>query len=460
MVAIETPAEPASATRALRAARAPSPAALNADPPSDEPVLPTVCQADIARDDLTGFRLEQYLLGPRIGQGGMGKVFRARHRHLDRTLAIKFVAADVSGLPEAQQRFERETRALGLLQHPHIVNAIDAGSCHGLMYLVTEYVDGEDLSQLVERRGPLPATEACGLIRQAARGLACLHARGFVHRDIKPSNLIVDRAGCVRILDFGLVRSAHADQQLTDAGQTVGTWDFLAPEQAHNASDVDCRCDLYGLGCTLLYLLSGSVPYGGARYATPAAKLKAHLFDMPVALDQPPAGVTPELAAIIARLVAKSPADRFASADEVVAALTPFAAQFREREASPQPPAAVRTPARSHVKQAIAVAALVGAIACGGILRSQSESRGTAPVRSSAVAESRADSPADNAAQANESDQDPATNPEPPATAPLLEAAPLHRMTITPSQTSNAPPVRLPSLSPATPRGPQRDTGH
>lgn len=294
-------------------------------PQTGEPAPNAVCKADIVRDDLTGLCLGQYALGRKIGGGGMGKVFAARHLHLDRAFAIKFMSSDLSQSTDAQLRFEQEVRALGQLQHQHIVNAVDAGCVNGVKYLVTELVDGEDLSKLVQRRGALPMAESCELVRQAAVGLAYSHAHGFVHRDIKPSNLIRDRAGTVVILDFGLVRSLEVDGHLTQNGEMLGTWDFIAPEQAHDASQVDFRCDLYSLGCTLVYLLSGAVPFGGDRYLTPAAKLKGHLFDRPPWLDQLPAHIPSELATVLERLLAKSPADRFASAEDVAQALVPFA---------------------------------------------------------------------------------------------------------------------------------------
>lgn len=378
------------------------------------------------------------MLGKRIGHGGMGKVFRARHRHLDRILAIKFVAANHSRLSEALQRFEHETRALGQLQHPQIVNAVDAGNCNGLMYLVTEYIDGEDLSQLVQRRGPLPPVEACALVQQAAEGLAYLHSRGFVHRDIKPSNLIVDRAGCVKLLDFGLVRSIHTDHQLTDDGQTLGTWDFLSPEQAHDSSDVDCRSDLYSLGCTLLYLLTGDVPFGGARFATPAAKLKGHLFDRPAALEQP--GIPPELAAVLSRMLAKLPSDRIGSADEVHAALAPFAGPVRETGKDRSSAAAGGILALTSWTRMCAVLVVIVLTAVFGATHSLREDRHT-------VAPSASGAPA-QAPAASGAPVDPDGNgaPEPaPGSSAARDFAPrpLDRTTITPHRTNDASPVRL-----------------
>lgn len=320
------------ATRALRAGISPGPAGsvTQGNPqPSAADTLPMVSQADLQRDDLSGYSLGQYALGAKIGGGGMGKVFQARHLHLNRELAIKFVCSEISSNPEAQLRFEQETRALGRLQHPNIVNAIDAGSHRGLKYLVTEYIEGKDLAQLVQQRGAFPVSEACEFMRQAAKGLSYLHAAGLIHRDIKPSNLIVDPSGVLKILDFGLVHSETVGHQLTDAGSTIGTWDFLAPEQAHDSSQLDHRCDLYSLGCTMLYLLSGQLPFADEKHATPAAKLKGHLFDTPDWLEHPPASIPDALIAILRKLLAKSPDQRYQSATEVETELSGLELRMR-----------------------------------------------------------------------------------------------------------------------------------
>lgn len=345
------------------------------DAASARPSQTTLCNADIARDDLTGLVLGPYALGLKIGGGGMGKVFAARHVSLDRPFAIKFIRSDVVGFSDARARFEQEVKALGKLQHAHIVNAVDAGSVDGLQYLVTEFVAGEDLAQLVQRVGPLPIAEACELIRQAAVGLAHSHRCGFLHRDLKPSNLILDTAGCVKLLDFGLVRSATIEHDLTMAGEMLGTWDFVAPEQMQDARHADGRSDLYGLGCTLLYLLSGQAPFSDAHYSTPAAKLKGHLLDEPTWLKSPPANVPKELVKLLARLTAKSPDRRPQTADEVVAALALLTQQadlsklYRTaaeaghgRTSAPQPTSAT---IRSPRKLAVPLMAAGLLVACG-----------------------------------------------------------------------------------------------
>jgi hypothetical protein len=269
-------------------------------------------------------RLLSYELGEQIGQGGMGTVVRARHTWLGRTVAIKFIAPHVVNNPEAVDRFRHEALAIGALDHPNIVRATDAGQIDGSCYLVTEFVVGRDLASLVENCGRLEVADACEAIRQAALGLQHAHEKGLVHRDIKPSNLIVDQAGTVKLLDFGLARMMAGQTALTSTGQVLGTLDFLAPEQAQDARKVDPRSDIYSLGCTLYFLLVGMPPFGGAAYGTPASKIKGHLCDRPVPVIEHRRRVPLPLVACLDRMMAKSPGDRFESAAEVAQALEPF----------------------------------------------------------------------------------------------------------------------------------------
>ena len=311
-------------TRALK----PVTASANATTSVAVPVRPcaALTSADLQRGDLTGRRLGPYELGERIGQGGMGQVFLARHQALGKQFAIKFLAGSIQRNPEAERRFQEEITSLGKLQHPNILNAVDAGRAGDVHYLVTEYVDGQDLAELVTEHGPLNPARACDFIRQAANGLACAHALGFVHRDIKPSNLMIDAHGTLRLLDFGLVRNQQDTDGLTSAGQLLGTIDFLSPEQAADGRSADARSDLYSIGCTLLFLLTGKPPFSGDQFASVAAKIHGHLFVTPPALtdseNSKTRGLIPaELLEILHRLLNKNPADRFQSARELIEAL-------------------------------------------------------------------------------------------------------------------------------------------
>lgn len=359
------PAENIGSTRVLRGASRRADGAADAPGSSAGRAAAgrTLRKEDLSREDLTGFSFGHYDLGQRIGRGGMGTVYTARHRHLDRLFAIKFVASEIADSSEAQYRFEQEMKALGSLQHPQIVNAVDAGCHDGLSFLVTELVDGETLAELTARRGPLPVDEACHLIRQTAAGLAYSHSRGFIHRDIKPSNLMLGRDGVVRILDFGLVRSERQSSRRTEFGDTLGTWDYLAPEQAHDASTVDHRADLYSLGCTFLTLLSGDVPFSGERFASPAARLKGHLFDKPTWLQNPPEGVSAELLAVLNRMVAKPPEERYQSASEVEQELAKLLPATNRYDADASPEKSTSVIARSSGRRSVWLRSLSCALA-------------------------------------------------------------------------------------------------
>ncbi len=265
--------------------------------------------------------LGNYVILDKLGQGGMGMVLKAEHKRMERVVALKVLSPAVTKTPEALARFQREVKAAAKLEHPHIVTAYDADEAGGTYFLVMQYVEGTDLSVLLREKGPLPIEQAVSCVLQAARGLEYAHSRGVVHRDIKPANLLLDRDGTVKILDMGLARleSAGAEQdQLTGTGQIMGTIDYMAPEQAMDTKHADARADIYALGITLWYLLTGRGVYGGDSMM---AKLLAHRESpIPSLLSACPSA-SPQLDEVFARMVAKKPQDRYQSMREVIADL-------------------------------------------------------------------------------------------------------------------------------------------
>ncbi len=258
-----------------------------------------------------------------VGSGGMGQVYKARHRILDRNVAIKVMHTAKAANPQLVQRFYREARAVARLTHKNIVTAYDAGETAGGLYLAMEFVDGDDLSQIVAARGPLAIDQAVNVTLQAARGLACAHANNMVHRDIKPANLLLGCDGTVKILDLGLARFTEESEQtseisLTMVGKLMGTVEYMAPEHAANAKDADHRSDIYSLECTMHRILTGRLPYGGA---TPVEKLIAQREHPIPLLSDSIANVPEKLQTAFARMVAKKPADRYQSMDDCIADL-------------------------------------------------------------------------------------------------------------------------------------------
>jgi serine/threonine-protein kinase len=326
--------------------------------------------------------LGPYILLERIGEGGMGQVYKAKQRVLNRVVALKVMRKECLGNPKAILRFQREIRAAGVLNHPHIVRAFDADQIGGSYFIAMEYIDGDDLAKIVKDRGPLKVQQACEYIRQAAHGLQHAFERGLVHRDIKPANLLVTRAvasdrrrssgliprpnldarsssvmarradaypfGMVKILDMGLARctdplTGRASTTLTQIGSVMGTPEFIAPEQARDSHSSDVRADLYSLGCTLYFLLTGHPPFPHGNLTD---KLLAHQFDDPVPVDRARreayrlGKAAPEndydrrvplaVAAILNKLLAKNPEDRYQTPIELAGAFEAIAAQLRE----------------------------------------------------------------------------------------------------------------------------------
>lgn len=280
-------------------------------------------------------RVGPYVLLERLGAGGMGHVYKAEHRLLKRVVALK-IAPRGRSESEVLARFRREVEAAGRLQHPGIVAAYDAGASRGRLYLAMEYVEGLDLERVVGQSGPLSLELACEVVRQTAEALHYAHERGLVHGDVKPSNLMLAPPGVrVKLLDLGLARrtdnSAKGDKLPDD--ELCGTPDFMAPERAGGDRSADVRGDLYSLGCTFYFLLTGQVPYPGGSWTE---KLLRHSLDLPAPLNALRPEVPAEVAFVVERLMAREQEDRFASAVAVAEAIShlPPAASASEAKRS------------------------------------------------------------------------------------------------------------------------------
>jgi serine/threonine-protein kinase len=299
-----------------------------------------------------------YIILDRIGEGGVSQVFKARHTGKNCVVALKVIREELLSNQEAYARFQREMHAVASLSHPNIVSSIDSDLEGHANFFAMEYVEGTDLGKLVQLTGPLKIPIACDYIRQAALGLQHAHEHGLVHRDIKPPNLFLTGAtlpsappapsrtgtgtlesgsgsiptvtgkGEIKILDMGLARLREANTPtgeqvvaLTQEGTMMGTPDYLAPEQARNAKTADIRSDIYSLGCTFYFLLTGQPPFPGNSVMQ---KLFQHQKEEPKPIESIRSNVPPGLSAILKKMMAKQPAERYHTPGEIANALTPF----------------------------------------------------------------------------------------------------------------------------------------
>jgi serine/threonine-protein kinase len=267
--------------------------------------------------DGTG-KLGNYELMGTLGKGAMGAVYKARDTMMDRFVAIKVLSSTVDASDDFLKRFQREIRIAGSLNHPNVVCAYDAGKADGMPYLAMELVMGETLKDRLKRKGRMAETTALEIIRQVASGLAHAHAKGLVHRDIKPANILLDRSGVPKVADMGLAKSVNEDEKLTRTGVALGTPQYMPPEQATGDKQLDHRSDIYSLGATLYHLLTGKPPFDGENRM---AIMQKHV-SRPV---PPPRQLAPELTdgtvALVKRMMAKKPDDRFDCCEDLVEAI-------------------------------------------------------------------------------------------------------------------------------------------
>jgi len=285
--------------------------------------LITAFQAGQLRDQrIADLVMDNYLILDRLGAGGMGTVFRARHKRMRRVVAIKVLNPEIQENPDHLRRFQREIETLARLNHPGVIQAYDADFGPSGFFLVLEFVEGSDLDGIVRKHGPLPISEAIDAMIQSAKALQYVHEQGMVHRDIKPQNLMRNRQGNIKVADLGLVRITEAEsaddhnkQGLTQQFTIAGTLEFMAPEQAENTSGVDNRADIYSLGCSLYYILTGKNIYTGKSVMD---KLMAHMSHPIPSLRESRTDVSETLQAIFTKMVAKTVDQRYQTMNEVI----------------------------------------------------------------------------------------------------------------------------------------------
>jgi len=250
------------------------------------------------------------------GRGGMGVVYRARDVALDRLVALKVITPNLAEDDDFRQRFKRESRVAAGIRHPHVIAIHRAGEEHGVLFITMDFVHGTDLKEALTERGRLPPIEAAQIVSQVGTALDAAHAIGLVHRDIKPANVLLESNGetpHAYLTDFGLTKHASSESGMTETGMFVGTMDYIAPEQVQGAR-LDARADVYSLGCVLFQSLTGSVPY---PRDSEVAKLWAHVGEPPPSVLQSAPEVPAGFEEVVARAMAKEPADRYPSAGDL-----------------------------------------------------------------------------------------------------------------------------------------------
>jgi eukaryotic-like serine/threonine-protein kinase len=272
-----------------------------------------------------GYKVDRYVLLDLIGQGGMGRVYLARDTRLHRRVALKILSPERVNNPRAIARFQREARVGAQLQHENLVRVYDFGESNARYYLVMEYIDGKTIGNLISEQGPMPPAAAARLVRQVALGLEHVHRKGLIHRDVNPYNIMVTHDGTAKLADMGLAIDVADENRVTSDGATVGTFDYVAPEQARHSHAADIRSDIYSLGCTFYHMIGGQVPFPGSSLSE---KLLAHQAIEPTSLSELAPGLGPGLAEIVRRMMRKSPDERYATPMQVAQALEPYSEEY------------------------------------------------------------------------------------------------------------------------------------
>jgi serine/threonine-protein kinase len=326
-------AELNSSTDSSRARRDSAPAAAANDPDAADQTVISASPPHLAQSDrpafnareigraLEGRQLDHVVLEQFVGGGGMGAVFRAWDTDLYRTVAVKVLSAYHVGDVESQRRFQTEARSAARLDHPNIARVHYVGEDSGIRYIVFEYIEGANVRDVVHANGPLSVPQALNYTLQITNALAHAWEREVVHRDIKPSNILITQEGLAKLVDMGLARLESldgADNDETATGVTLGTFDYISPEQARNPRDADTRSDIYSLGCTLYFMLTGRPPFADGSVLQ---KLLFHQTESPPDVRDLRPDVPDEVAGVLSKMLAKRPDDRFQNPAELSATL-------------------------------------------------------------------------------------------------------------------------------------------
>jgi serine/threonine protein kinase len=261
------------------------------------------------------FRIPGYKLLDRLGRGSMGTVYRARQLNLDRIVAIKILARFLSENQNFVRRFMKEARVIGKLNHPNIVQGFDAGEVDGTYYFAMEYCPGPTLLRILQRGGALDQDRALHIITQIARALDHAHGQGLVHRDVKPDNIMIAELGVAKLCDLGLAKDVSRASGSTEKGVTIGTPNYISPEQARGEDEIDIRSDIYSLGATLYHAVTGIPPFDGPN---PTVIMVKHVNEPPRRPTEIVPGLDPEIERILLRALAKAPADRYQTPRELL----------------------------------------------------------------------------------------------------------------------------------------------
>jgi serine/threonine-protein kinase len=296
----------------------------------------------------SGFRINRYLLLDMLGQGGMGRVYLAKDTRLNRRVALKILSPERMNNPRAIARFQREARVGAQLQHENLVRIYDEGESNGKCYLVMEYIEGKNLGGILAENGPIPPAAAARLIQQIALGLEHAQQKGLIHRDVNPYNILVTREGVAKLTDLGLAIDQTEEAQVTREGATVGTFDYVSPEQARHSHSVDTRSDIYSLGCTLYHILSAQVPFPSPSLPE---KLFGHQAVEPVPLTTLVPGIPEGLAAVVEKMMKKSPDERYPTPLDVAQALDAYTDVPAGTLYASSPPPAGRGVGRTSVSE-------------------------------------------------------------------------------------------------------------